>query len=71
MLRTQDWNLVRHYQANELDELYDLKNDPGETKNLYRDQKVRAVRDQLQKRLEVNMRKIDDPLLRAVTQERR
>jgi uncharacterized sulfatase len=64
MLRTTEWKLVRHYHANELDELYDLKNDPGETKNLYKDEKARAVRDQLQKRLEEKMRAIHDPLAR-------
>ncbi len=64
MLRTNEWKLVRHYHARELDELYDLKNDPGETKNLYKDEKVRELRTQLQQRLEAQMRAIDDPLLR-------
>jgi uncharacterized sulfatase len=65
MLRTNEWKLVRHYHANELDELYDLKNDPGETKNLYKDEKLRDVRTQLQQRLEAQMHAIDDPILRA------
>jgi choline-sulfatase len=64
MLRTNEWKLVRHYHANELDELYNLQNDPGETKNLYKDEKFREVRTQLQNRLEARMRAIDDPLLR-------
>ena len=64
MLRTNDWKLVRYYHANELDELYDLKNDPGETKNLYRDEKLRDIRTQLQQRLEANLRAIGDPILR-------
>lgn len=63
MLRTNEWKLVRHYHANELDELYDLQNDPGETKNLYNNEKLRAVREQLQKRLEARMRAINDPIL--------
>ena len=62
MLRTNEWKLVRQYHANELNELYDLQNDPGETKNLYKDEKVRGMRDDLQKRLEAKMRAIDDPL---------
>jgi uncharacterized sulfatase len=65
MLRTNEWKLVRHYHANELDELYDLKNDPGETKNLYKDEKLRDVRTRLQQRLEAQMHAIDDPILRA------
>jgi uncharacterized sulfatase len=63
MLRTEEWKLVRHYQANGLDELYDLKNDPGETKNLYRDPAHRETRATLQQRLNERMKEINDPLL--------
>ncbi|MFN7930662.1 MAG: sulfatase-like hydrolase/transferase [Blastocatellia bacterium] len=66
MLRTKDWKLVRHYYANDLDELYNLQNDPGETKNLYKDEKVRATRDRLQQRLDARMQAIQDPLLREL-----
>jgi uncharacterized sulfatase len=62
MLRTNDWKLVRHYHANELDELYDLKNDPDENKNLYRDAAYRETRTRLQQRLDQRMKEIDDPL---------
>ena len=51
MIRTADWKLVHHHLTNLLDELYDLKNDPGETQNLYSDPKHRDVREQLQQRL--------------------
>lgn len=34
MIRTEDWKYVRHFHANLMDELYDLKADPGETRNL-------------------------------------
>lgn len=34
MIRTEDWKYVRHFHENLMDELYDLKNDPGETRNL-------------------------------------
>ena len=44
MPRTNECKLVRHYQANELDELYDLKNDPDELKNLYKDARHRDIR---------------------------
>lgn len=63
MLRTKDWKLVRHFHANELDELYDLTNDPGELKNLYRDAAYRETRTHLQQRLEARMQEISDPLL--------
>ena len=65
MLHTNDWKLVRYYHARELDELYDLKNDPGETWNLYRDEKLAPVRARLQERLDRSMRGIDDPILRG------
>lgn len=63
MLRTNEWKLVRHYRANELDELYDLKNDPGELKNLYKDANHRDIRARLQQRLDERMRAINDPIL--------
>jgi arylsulfatase A-like enzyme len=34
MIRTADWKYVRHFHENLMDELYDLKNDPDETRNL-------------------------------------
>jgi uncharacterized sulfatase len=64
MLRTNEWKLVRHYHANELDELYDLKNDPGELKNLYKDVQHREVRERLQQRLDERMKAINDPIVR-------
>jgi len=63
MIRTDQWKLVRHHQANFLDELYNLNDDPGETRNLYRQAGQRAVRDQLQEQLTAWQRSIDDPLL--------
>lgn len=48
-----------------LDELYDLRNDPGELKNLYTDAATKETRDELQRRLNSWMRSIDDPLLRG------
>ena len=68
MVRTTDWKLVRHYQPNGLDELYDLKNDPGETKNLYDEPRAAAAQGDLQKRLTAWMRSIRDPLLRRLEQ---
>jgi arylsulfatase A-like enzyme len=63
MLRTSEWKLVRHYHANELDELYNLKSDPDEQRNLYRDAAHRETRAQLQQRLNERMKEINDPLM--------
>lgn len=64
MIRTPEWKLVRHYQADMLDELYHLKDDPGETRNLYGNPMHQKVRDQLQGRLDEWMQSIADPLLK-------
>ncbi|MGH7169166.1 MAG: sulfatase family protein [Gemmataceae bacterium] len=64
MIRTSQWKLIRHHHANGLDELYNLEDDPGETRNLYGRAKHAAVRDQLQQRLSAWQKSIDDPLLR-------
>lgn len=64
MVRTAGWKLVRHYKASGLDELYDLKDDPDESRNLYGAAKHAATREGLQKRLTKWMKSIDDPLAR-------
>jgi len=71
MIRTAEWKLVRHHFTNFLDELYDLKNDPGETKNLYNDPKYREVRESLQQRLTKWQQSINDPLLGKTLPNRR
>jgi uncharacterized sulfatase len=64
-IRTGKWKLVRHHFANLLDELYDLANDPDESKNLYNAPTARATRDELQAKLTAWMKSIDDPILKA------
>ena len=66
MIRTADWKLVRHWLTNGMDELYDMKHDPGETKNRYDDPKAAPIQADLQKQLLAWMRRIDDPLLRRI-----
>jgi len=64
-IRTERWHLVRQYKKNgQPDELFDLKSDPEELRNLYDDAKHREVREDLQKRLTEWMRSVDDPLTR-------
>jgi arylsulfatase A-like enzyme len=64
MVRTSDWKLIRHQMFSGSNELYDLKNDPLETRNRYYDKHVADVRDRLQKQLTEWQRSIDDPLLK-------
>jgi arylsulfatase A-like enzyme len=67
MVRADDWKLVRHHVATGLNELYDMKNDPRETKNLYHEASARGMRDDLQARLTAWERSIDDPILKLDT----
>lgn len=71
-VRTERWKLVRRFDAQRLDELYDLTADPMETKNLIVYGAVAVVplageparaRADLESRLLGWMRSIDDPLL--------
>jgi uncharacterized sulfatase len=67
MIRTSDWKLVRHHMANGLNELYDLKDDPGETRNLYHAPKAQQARKELQAKLTAWQQSINDPLLKLDT----
>jgi arylsulfatase A-like enzyme len=63
MIRTNRWKLVRHHLTNQLDELYDLENDPDELTNLFGRPAHRDVQVQLQARLSRWQQSIGDPLL--------
>jgi uncharacterized sulfatase len=65
MIRTNEWKLVRHHHANGLNELYHLKDDPAESKNLYGNPTFVKERDRLQEQLTAWQKEIDDPLLKA------
>ena len=60
MIRTSEWKLVRHYKVEGKDELYYLKNDPTESKNLYNDPERQVIQKELQQRLDDWMKRIDD-----------
>ena len=47
-VRTRQWHLVRQYNKNHPDELFDLTNDPDELINLYDVPAHHAIREQLQ-----------------------
>jgi arylsulfatase A-like enzyme len=46
MIRNSDWKLV-HYLGNNEGELYDLKNDPGEHRNLWFDENYKSKKQEL------------------------
>ena len=62
MIRKGDWKLVRHSYVRGRDELYDLKADPEELRNLYNDERHKGTRDELDAQLGAWMRSIGDPL---------
>jgi uncharacterized sulfatase len=63
--RTPQWKLMRDFKNPGRAELYDLVNDPGETKNLIdsRDPMVQGIKKEYETRLLVEMKKIGDPAL--------
>ena len=61
MLRTQRWKLVRHFIPGGEDELYDLRNDPGELRNLAQAPEAAAVLDGMRAELQNRMANIADP----------
>jgi uncharacterized sulfatase len=67
MIRTGDWKLIRHHMTEGENELYNLKLDPGEKRNVYHNRPARAARDRLQERLTEWERSIDDPILKMDT----
>ena len=50
-VRTQEWKLVRYQEEGQVHELYNVKKDPFEMKNLFEVASVRATRDRLEREL--------------------
>ncbi|HLH04424.1 MAG TPA: sulfatase [Bryobacteraceae bacterium] len=51
-IRTHDWKLIHFWQDPQEWELYNLRDDPGETRNLAADPKYRQTLDELKQRLQ-------------------
>lgn len=66
MIHTGRYKLVKHFRAKGMDELYDLQDDPDETRNLIggRGEGRRALADDLAAKLLRWQQSIDDPVLR-------
>ena len=67
MWRTDRWKLVRDFRNPHLDELYDLKNDPGETRNEINNPEHKMVVAELDAKILTEMRKSDDPALQYLS----
>ena len=68
MFRTPEWKLIRDFNDRNRDELYDLKADPAESRNLIRsdDPKRKSVVAGLHESLLARMKEIDDPALKRI-----
>ena len=68
MVRTDRYKYIKHFHAHMMDELYDLRNDPDEGRNLIRgrskQQEHQATISKLGRMLVEWMKSIDDPLLK-------
>ena len=64
--RTRRWKLVRDFEHEAKDELYDLSNDPGATRNLIDlpDTTIQDIKASLNRKLLNGMREIDDHALK-------
>jgi uncharacterized sulfatase len=67
MVRTPEWKLIRHFEADVPDELYHLADDPDEDRNLAASAEARDAFDDLDARLSRWMRSVGDPLARPET----
>lgn len=65
MYRTPQWKLVRDFLNAGRDELYDLKNDPGETNNLIHSAspEIQQIVAELHQKILAQMTAIDDPIV--------
>ena len=66
MIRTTNWKLVRDFLNPERDELFDLKNDPAESRNVIAAKKNAAVVKELHGMIVARMREVKDPVLDRV-----
>ena len=62
--RTSDWKLKRDFLNTDRDELYDLRSDPGETKNLMASEspEAKAAFAELNRRIRAKMIELRDPI---------
>ncbi len=65
-LKTDRYKLILNLFPKDVDELYDLKTDPGEMKNLARDPGSSELLQKLKRELIATMKELDDPAIPAV-----
>jgi arylsulfatase A-like enzyme len=69
-IRTSRYKLIRFYEHKDFWELYDLKNDPNEMKNLYGQKKYQAISDDLKNQLlQLSLENKDETALKVLAQK--
>ncbi len=66
MIRTSNWKLVRDFLNPERDELFDLKNDPAESRNVIGHKKNAVVVRELHTQILTRMKAVKDPVLKKI-----
>ncbi len=66
MIRTTNWKLVRDFLNPERDELFDLKNDPAESRNVIGQKKNAVVVRELHTQILTRMKAVKDPVLKKI-----
>ena len=66
MIRTSNWKLVRDFLNPERDELFDLKNDPAESRNVIGQKKNAVVVRELHTQILTRMKAVKDPVLKKI-----
>ena len=66
MIRTTNWKLVRDFLNPERDELFDLKNDPAESRNVIGQKKNAGVVRELHAQILARMKAVKDPVLKKI-----
>ena len=66
MIRTSNWKLVRDFLNPERDELFDLKNDPAESRNVIGQKKNAVVVRELHTQILTRMKALQDPVLKKI-----
>ena len=61
MIRTAEWKYI--WNTTDIDELYDMQNDPGELNNLIRNKELLPVVTELRKKLYDYLKTMNDPLV--------
>ncbi|MGB0585492.1 MAG: sulfatase family protein [Limisphaerales bacterium] len=66
MIRTSNWKLVRDFLNPERDELFDLKNDPAESRNVISQKKNAVVVRELHTQILTRMKAVKDPVMKKI-----